>query len=341
MIVDGCYWIDMTLNFFTAYKKGGYKVGTMLLLPLLIINFADRNAHCGCAVTQRSKIVRKYLKTWFPIDFVATFPWTFFLEGHISFQNLQMVRMIRVFRCARTGRILDRMTSSWALRSELVHAFKFLIYVSVVAHVLACAFFIWPGLFHDGSCVGGVAECTAEEKTGSVPGSWIEHYELEAMDNDMQRYVMALYWSMTTMTTIGYGDVSPQLHEEKIFVICAEVIGMAFFAMLVHEINEVKKVARLNTASTKATKDQVMHIMHMNHIAKPIRDQVLEFLNFQAVTWKAHSFDPTDKQFKMLSKPLQETLLYAIYAPVLSKLPLFLDVTDTEQKLTSQAPGAY
>lgn len=46
-------------------------------------------------------------------------------------------------------------------------------------------------------------------------------------------YIDALYFSLTTMTTIGYGDRGPGSTEEEIlFVIAAEVSGLAIFALL-------------------------------------------------------------------------------------------------------------
>eukprot|EP01050_Picozoa_sp_SAG11_P017955 SAG11_NODE_2648_length_3128_cov_1.284252_3_plen_422_part_00 len=285
------------------------------------------------AVKERSKIIVRYLKTWFILDFVATFPWTIILEGHLSATKLQMVRMLRVFRCVRAGRILDRMTAKWSLQSGFVSAFKFFIYVGVVAHVLACVFYIWPGLFHEKGCIGGDMICDPAEQT--IVGSWIQDQALHELHRPWEKYIVAMYWSITTMTTIGYGDIGPKLHEEKIFVIFAEVIGMAFFAMLVHEINEVKRVSGKKTAGGKMTKDSMLNVMQLNHIPKRVVDEVLEFLDFQAVTWQAHSFNPADPHFRNLSKPLQEKLLHALYAPILRKLPLFGSAGKSDSQLRS------
>lgn len=44
------------------------------------------------------------------------------------------------------------------------------------------------------------------------------------------------------MTTIGYGDRGPQLTEEIIYTMMAEVLGLSFFAMLLNQIAALQEV---------------------------------------------------------------------------------------------------
>ena len=44
------------------------------------------------------------------------------------------------------------------------------------------------------------------------------------------RYVVLLYWAITTMTTIGFGDITPQNTIETIYVMVGELVGVCAFA---------------------------------------------------------------------------------------------------------------
>ncbi len=42
--------------------------------------------------------------------------------------------------------------------------------------------------------------------------------------------VTALYWAMVTMSTVGYGDITPQTAEAKLFTVSVIILGVAVFA---------------------------------------------------------------------------------------------------------------
>jgi len=45
-----------------------------------------------------------------------------------------------------------------------------------------------------------------------------------------EKYIAVLYWSLTTMSTIGYGDIIPRTSTERAFVTISMITGACFFA---------------------------------------------------------------------------------------------------------------
>ena len=58
----------------------------------------------------------------------------------------------------------------------------------------------------------------------------IEHYRIEI-------YANAFYFILTTITTVGYGDISGSTTPEYIYSMCVEFIGLTFFSMLTGTIS--------------------------------------------------------------------------------------------------------
>ena len=51
-----------------------------------------------------------------------------------------------------------------------------------------------------------------------------------------ERYVAALYWSVMTICTVGYGDIVPVTLAERCFLIFAMLLGASLYAYVVGSV---------------------------------------------------------------------------------------------------------
>ena len=49
-------------------------------------------------------------------------------------------------------------------------------------------------------------------------------------------YVYAMYFAITTMVTVGYGDITPKQYFELIIVSIIQLVGTAFFGYMINVI---------------------------------------------------------------------------------------------------------
>ncbi|GAB4818637.1 hypothetical protein N2152v2_005683 [Parachlorella kessleri] len=90
-----------------------------------------------------------------------------------------------------------------------------------------------------------------------IENSWagqVVKYNDPATSNDVTRYLISVYFCMTTMTTIGYGDITPYTNWEMLVALLYMLIGVGYFAFLISVVAEVLS----NDAASEALKNKMV-----------------------------------------------------------------------------------
>lgn len=325
--VDAMFYLDIILNFWTGFDTG-YMIDT-----------------------RKGKIALHYLKSRFPVDCLATVQWDLIVRlsvcgsagctGDLRSLNdyASLMRMFKVLRLARAGPLLANLTAHTTVHSVYVDAGTFFLYVLVVGHVLACFFYMIPILFPE-SCKDPheYVESAWNTNYTCMPTSWRTNYGLNDENNvhlmpEGSRYLSALYWSLTTMTTIGYGDRGPGNDPEIKFTLLSEIVGLCFFVLLLQEITNVYDESRRQGKETNAVKNEIVQFVKRSVPSSTsfesgtkyrLIDKIVGFLRFKATSSSSREFDvKSSPNFAALSEALQEEIKVAVFRPMLMEVRFF------------------
>eukprot|EP00439_Symbiodinium_sp_Y106_P003195 s3340_g1.t1 len=239
VIVDVFFGLDMILSCRTA--------------------FVDSN---GLVNTVPYDIYRHYLKGQFLVDFLSTVPIDRIVEAFLADASnygrmLKLTRFARIFRLMKLARMLKLFRLVHSAESSVQVSPLFLrlgllfMNVCFLAHVVAC---MWHWLatlpLDPQGCVSGRLECFGDDSIEDLSATWLQGSGgSQDTDTNAKKYVAALYWVFTTMTTVGYGDIFPMNNIERVFAVGVMIFGATVFGYIVGSVAEMATHGRQNPAA--------------------------------------------------------------------------------------------
>ena len=117
-----------------------------------------------------------------------------------------MVKLVK-----ERGKILKYASKIMSSSVGFERFFFFLLLFFMISHIVSCLW-ILTARFDD-----------------SVEGTWIDVEPLHNV-SDYELYLTSFYFTIETITTIGYGDFHQVSSIEKIFCICTMILGVIGFS---------------------------------------------------------------------------------------------------------------
>jgi len=319
LAVELYFYIDIYFNFVTTYEDENMKV-----------------------VTDFKSIAKNYLGSWFLVDFISVlpldlairisdgmFPCSFYLNGCPNkagsnagqyvklFKLVRLFRLVKLLRLVRLGRLVTK------YQDELFHMLRFMATVKLIVlllylgHIFGCIFYF----FSDDDWLTEY-ELEAREKGYFV--SWLENMFPNISEAPLtERYVAASYWAFTTMTTVGYGDISATTVAERTFAIMGMIVGGLMLSTIVSKIIIIFDEAHLHEKMLKAKMLQVEQWVKDIKLPKEKRSRILTFFRRQAA-------QPYDEGQLMQQLPFEMRCLVArhMYKRLLDTVPYLCEGDD-------------
>ncbi|XP_047132762.1 potassium voltage-gated channel subfamily H member 2 isoform X1 [Hydra vulgaris] len=277
------YTIDIVMVFFTSVEKD------------------------GVLVTNHKKLRKYYLRSWFLFDIVSSFPYDLF---SVSKKNvlivIKLLKIIRIMRLIKVSQvILDLIGHSFTTLMGWFMLF------CLCGHWMACVWYVIASNI-DVPAVNNNSWLISLMKDGKYKS--INDISLST------RYISALYYAATSLSTIGFGNIAPNTFAEKIFGIVTMILGCLAYAFIFGQVNNI--IFQLSQSKNEHL-SQLRELRQFNALYKIPKDIRTLAENYCIATWQVTKGTDEEKITQSIPRSLQSDLCFHIHGDVFKNESVF------------------
>ena len=248
------------------------------------------------------------------------------------------MKVLRLMRLAHLLR-LSKFKKQWEQHKEEFHALQragklmaCVFGMLYACHLIACMWFYFGTLGMDGpqGAPGGWIEAEWPNHTHGPNGSFdsVSNYE---------RYITSMYWAITVLSTVGFGEIHPQTNAEKLFSLFAELVGCFIFMMLVGNLTAIVTDRSALEQKVSDAMEEAREFLLDKNVDGKVRQKTLGALEH---TFRAKMHDEKHEMISHLPKAMQETVHGYLYS-MFDVLKIFERFHDTAMsRANREAIGA-
>ncbi|ESQ39772.1 hypothetical protein EUTSA_v10000798mg [Eutrema salsugineum] len=286
-IVNGFFAIDIVLTFFVAYL----------------------DSHSYLLVDNPKKIAIRYLSTWFAFDVCSTAPFqplSLLFNYNGSELGFRILSMLRLWRLRRVSSLFARLEKDIRFNYFWIRCTKLISVTLFVVHFAGCFNYLIADRYPDPrkTWIGSVYP---DFKKASL---WF-------------RYVTSLYWSITTLTTTGYGDLHPQNPREMLFDIFFMMFNLGLTAYLIGNMTNLVVHWTSRTRTFRDTVRAALEFASRNQLPHDIQDQMLSHI---CLKFKTEGLKQQET-LNNLPKAIRSSIANYLFFPIVQNIYLFQGVS--------------
>ncbi len=251
-------------------------------------------------VTDRKAIARRYIKGWFFLDLIATLPFTWiFSSSRFAALNriFRFFRLARLFKLFSSSKTLNRATKLNFINPAFLRLVMLVFWILVAAHLIACGWIF----------IGGAG-----------------HFSADTEVSNGEIYLEAFYWTITTLTTIGYGDITPEEPVQYVYVIIIMLTGAAIYGFIIGNIANI--IANIDVAKSQFRErvENVDTFLKYRNIPSELQKRIHDYYDY---LWESRRGYEESNLLQDLPQSLKTQVSLFLNQDIIEKVPIFKDAS--------------
>lgn len=278
----------------------------------------------GIMIGDMKDILKHYGYINFIIHIVGSLPlgWIGIIKNDVSLYGILSInRLLRLHQGYKSYKlILDTQAYQNSIANIVLNISLFVF----VTHVFACVFYLIA-------------------LSEGLENSWVRYFHLKEFTRE-QQYAISLYFVLTTILTIGFGDIHPVTSVESIVAIVVQAVGVFFEGFLIAKM--VSTLADPQARNFLHRYETIRHFLKLKKIDKTVRQHVRHY--HQHIWDTTHGAFMWNELFHGLPVSIKNGIKLEICNTAFSRMKLFfgvrqkflLQILDCTESLVFM-PGQY
>uniref|UniRef100_A0A087Y384 Voltage-gated delayed rectifier potassium channel KCNH4 n=1 Tax=Poecilia formosa TaxID=48698 RepID=A0A087Y384_POEFO len=357
LILLATFYVAVTVPFnvcFVSHSEGGDRLSLvtrsttwsdiaveMLFIADIILNFRTTYvSQSGQVVYDTRSICLHYFTTWFFVDLIAALPFDLLYAFNISVLQTSLVHLLKTVRLLRLLRLLQKL-DRYSQYSAVVLTLLMSVF-ALLAHWMACIWYI----------IGRKEIESSDPVTWDI--GWLQDLGKRLETPYINRtiggpsipsaYIASLYFTLSSLTSVGFGNVCANTDAEKIFSICIMLIGALMHAVVFGNVTAIIQRMYSRRSLYHTRMKDLKDFIRVHRLPQQLKQRMLEY--FQA-TWSVNNGINTNELLHDFPDELRADIAMHLNKDIL-QLPVFerasrgcLRSLSLHIKTSFCAPGEY
>lgn len=154
---------------------------------------------------------------------------------------------------------------------------------------------------------------------------WIYMRDTVPASDPLGKYIEAVYWSVTTLTTIGYGDITPQNQQQMIYAIFVMLVGFLMMGYLIGNIAGLLNRTDPLRAQYAASLEEVSSFVQYNNIPGHLQQRIIDYFTYM---WHQRAAFDEPHILQTLPHGLRSEVSLHLKRDVIQRVPFFSQAGD-------------
>jgi len=221
------------------------------------------------------------------VDFLGAVPF-----GIILFSPYAgIIRLIKIIRIARYQSVWNKLAVRFGDYQKLGF---FAFWILIVTHWMACG--------------------------------WLALHNFDGIHDNVTLYIKSLYWTVVTLTTVGYGDIVPSSNVETVYSMLVMILGVGVYGYVIGNIASILSTRDPAKMAFQKNMDGLKAFVKHRDLPMDLQNRIR---NFYAYLWKKRLGYNESSFLDNLPSGLKHEVELYLKRKIVNKIPLFKETGDS------------